>query len=547
MNRHGQRFISVQDFISHCRDLNVETDKRELEHYEKIGAMLPVARIVYPKSYIIQRTQKTLEGVWDWGRLAEWPELERLTEPNWFFPESFRDLSDEELVHRFDREIGGNSLLHHPGVTNFQPWDKYRVLISNNKGQDFNQSTAEHYYSYWQVHQLYFIQQYSDLYKNKSLIHSIPEDDLQRRFRPFSPSMEDLREFKGMRKYFDALSFWITVYGRERNRTFATIDETNGVRRLNEVQLDDYRGRLRSLATMSVNRFNLTRQTLYDFLHQLIVLHEDYIKDERFKLTDELKNDIFAYEHVIELYAGDTRDKMADELSRHCPHWSVRTFRHLDIVTKERDYAFDMINRVSAAYVSKSQERYNVKWTFTEEDCSALLDYCEHEGWGLVLTALSGMVAIGNDEYRDKFRRVQMYTNLKNVLTSYEYLLKGLAAKAYPNIGGETLTPAIERIMCEERWFMLFESRVKKGLLRARNSEEFLAKYDTLSNDCELDDTIGGFWARRFLITCLARNYTVHSYPSEDRYYGDLFGTMLNAVIFTMLYTWKLAKREDWV
>ena len=545
MNRHGQRFILVQDFISYCRDINVETDKRELEYYEKIGAMLPFARIVYPEKYVVQRTQIMFEGVRGCNELSEWPELERLIEPNWFFPESFRDLPNEELVHCFDREVGCNSFLSRPDAASFKPWDKYRVLVPNNKGQDFDQSTVEHYYSYWQVHQLYFIQQYPDLYKNKSLIDQLPPDDPHRKFRPFSPNMEYLVEFKDTQQYFNALSFWTTIYERECKRTFANVDATNGVRRLNEVQLDNYRRTLRELANTVIDRFKLTHQNLYEFLSQLIELHENYRRDERYKLSDELKKDVFCWGDIIQLYTGDNREKMSEELSKRCAHWSVRTFRHLDIVTKERDYALDMTNRVSTGCISKLHKRYGTKWTFTEEDGNGLMDYCEQKGLGLVPTALSGMVSIGNEEYRDKFRRVQMYTNLKNFLTSYEYLLKSLGVRVHPNIEGKTLAPVIKDIMCRENWFGLYDA--KRGLSHADNVEKFLNNLDTLLNDSQLKASVDGYWAQVFLIACLARNCTVHFYPSEDRYYGDLFGTMLDSAIAAMLYTWKLAKRENWV
>ena len=111
MNRHGHRFVEVKDFISYCRDLNINTHERELEHYEKIGAMLPVARVVYPKKYIVQQTQNTLEGLWNWDGFEEWPDLERLTERMLVFPTAYINLTDKELVHSFDREMGNNPFL----------------------------------------------------------------------------------------------------------------------------------------------------------------------------------------------------------------------------------------------------------------------------------------------------------------------------------------------------------------------------------------------------------------------------------------------------
>ena len=48
MNIYGERYAEVSLFIDYCRNLNVKTDERELEYYEKTDVMLPVARVVYP-------------------------------------------------------------------------------------------------------------------------------------------------------------------------------------------------------------------------------------------------------------------------------------------------------------------------------------------------------------------------------------------------------------------------------------------------------------------------------------------------------------------
>ena len=274
MNRHGQRFIPVADFISYCRDVNVATCERELEHYQKVGAMLSVARLVYPDEYVIQKTQNTLDGVWDWDGFDEWPGIERLTEGILLFPETYTALSDEQLFHCFDREMESNPLLTRPRNDDFKPWSEYRVKITSRQGESFNKCTVDHYYSHWQVHQLHFIQQYPDLYKNAAILDLLSEEVRGSILRPSAPNTEFLTNFKGMRHSFDALSFWVTVYQRERNRTFAKIDEINGMRRLNETQVGDYRRRLSDLARMVVARFSLTHRHLYEFLRQLIELHE---------------------------------------------------------------------------------------------------------------------------------------------------------------------------------------------------------------------------------------------------------------------------------
>ena len=534
MNIHGERYASVEQFIGYCRDLNVETSKEELEHYENTAVMLPVARIIYPDEYIIQEYQNSLGP----ERFSEWPGLVRLTENIMPFPYGYINLSDEELIHCFDREIaaGGNPYLSVPNPSvDFRRWNEYRVTITDKQGNAFKRPTVEHYYAYWQVHQLHLVQQYPDLlYLNGEF--------LGKRWSRIYPRKEEFATFRGRQSYFDALSFWITVYAREQGRTFASVPEINNVRRLDKNQGDDYRDRLVEHAHMVKERFNLDIKNIHEFLRWLVDAFQIYERRERYKLSMELKEDIFQLEGFYRLITGRSRDETAGAVWENDIHGS-RAFRHLAIETKERDYAFDVLNQASGSCVQELRKRGDSEWQFSESDVNGLLDYCEREGLGLLLTTLSGMMAIGNEEYRQNFRRVWMYTNLKNVLTSYEYLLKDLAEKNLVDGGNSrTLTPLVKSIASKEGWAGIFEELMNRKLVRADSVGEFMNNLDTLISDQTLNESDDGFWAQAFSITCLARNGTVHLYPTDDRYYGDMFGLMLNAVVHAMFYTWKMAQ-----
>ena len=93
MNIHGERYANHRRFITYCRDLNVQTSERELEHYEKIGALLPVARVVYPDKYVIKDFQNQLSGQESPAESDEWPDLRRLTENFGPFPLRIRRLN----------------------------------------------------------------------------------------------------------------------------------------------------------------------------------------------------------------------------------------------------------------------------------------------------------------------------------------------------------------------------------------------------------------------------------------------------------------------
>ena len=545
MNIWGERFAEVELFRSYCRDLGVKTDQHELEHYEKIGAMLPVARVVYPDEYAIQRYERHWEGAADWDGTAQWPDLARLSERVGPFPYGYKGLTDQELIHCFDREIdaGDNPYLTLPTSAEFRPWSDYRVTVVDKQGNEIRRGTVEHYYSYWQVHQLAWIQQHPDLYKNALLIERIPKDDPVREVRPWAPTKERLVEFDGKRRRFDALSFWATVFGRERGRTFAGIAEVSGVRKLTNSQAKSHRRKLATLAGKVTKRFQLTSEDQYGFLRELIELLEEYERKERCKLAEELKKDIFAWEDLLTLTTGETRDAVAEELGKTNIH-DKRRFRHLDIATKERDYAFDLLNSVSKACGIALHKVGDCKWSFTEADTNDLLKYCQQEGLGVFVTALSGMVAIGDEEYRSKFTRVQKYTNLKNVLTAYEYFLKKLAQRGGVVTDKKTLTKLVGDVMAQELWWSSFDSRTH--LVSGSDSRSFVTNLGTLLTDKQLRGSPQRHWARQFLVMCLARNMTVHSYPNEDSYYGDLFGPMLDAAICSTFYTWRLAKAHGW-
>ena len=548
MNIWGQRFTTVDLFIRYCRDLRIETDRRELEHYERIGVMLPVARVVYPDEYVIQRALNAWNGTSDCDETDRWPALDRLSEGFRVLPHDYRDLTDEELVHCFDREMdaGDNPYLVRPNSDDYKLWSNYRVTVTDRDGNNIKKSTVEHYYSYWQIHQLYYIQRYPDLYKNVRLIELIPKDAPLRKYLPRAPKKERVVDFCGMQGNFDSLSFWNVVYERERSRTFLNVPKIHDVRTLDEGQTKVYRNMLLSHAKMVRDRYSLDKEELYAFLSRLIEVYVEYERCERQRLMRELRKDIFAWEDLVRLLTGETRETVANELGK-LNYDHKETFVYLDMAAKERDRAIKFLDSVSRDCEDTLNQYGDQTWSFATLEVTELIDYCYQKGIGLFPTALSGMVAIGEEEYQQNFRRVQRYTNLKNVLTSYEYLLKSLARSGGLNVDGDTLTPLVEKIIVKEKWYKLFRQGKQNGLLKGKNSQEFLMNLDTLLGDCDLNGSVKGYWAQQFLIICLARNMTIHSYPSEDSYYGDLFGPMLKAVVSATFYTWRLAKANAWI
>ena len=101
--------------------------------------------------------------------------------------------------------------------------------------------------------------------------------------------------------------------------------------------------------------------------------------------------------------------------------------------------------------------------------------------------------------------------------------------------------------MEREGWISLFVKKTNKRLTSAKDPTEFFNKLNQLVYDSDLVQSEETFWAREFLIASLARNLTVHSYPDYDWFYGQLFGEMLGAALYSVMYSWQVANREGWV
>ena len=541
MNLYGRRFEQITSFISYCRTLNVRTDVHELEYYEKIGALFPQARLIYPDNYVINSAQHRWNITETPIDIDHWPALARLQQEEHYMLDDYANLPDSNLIHIFDRELDSNPYLTKPIATAFRPWSDFRIVVPDDTNKPPLDRTAQHYYSYWQVHYLHFLKEYPDIYENKRLYDGICPNHIAHRLRRSLPPRNRQRHFEAMLPYFDFLSFWLNIYTRERNRTFASRAELP--KYLTDDQFESHKARLQVLAHETLTQFGHDISCLYDFMDHLIVLHEHYMENERHKLSIELESDISHLERIIALCTGASPEDISLKFTQLAGNSKGRTFRHLHPEMKDKEYAQILIGHIVDRCSLTLTEKFDIDWTFEEDQATEMLDYCQREGLGLLVTSLSGMIAVGFEERRRKFRLVHKYSNLKNILTSFEYMLKGLGEKAGLSVHGATLHPIIRKVICEEEWVTVFE---REGV-RANSTQEFIAKLEHFTSDPCWNESINNYWAQAFLVTCLGRNYTVHFYSEDVRFYGDALGTLLDAVVTAICYTWKLAKEKSWV
>jgi hypothetical protein len=178
-----------------------------------------------------------------------------------------------------------------------------------------------------------------------------------------------------------------------------------------------------------------------------------------------------------------------------------------------------------------------------DSDIDDVIKFCEENDlWILIHTLDDG---IGTLDEERKFLRVTRYVTFKNLAMSLEYFLKAFADRAVSKgrsdlaeLQGKTLSPVVLKVMDNEKsWINILKRYISQGRTDAAHFAKNLNEIQKEPND----------QARHFLIACLARNLTVHSYPTDDWFYGDLFGEMMDSILLSLFYTWHVAKREAWI
>jgi hypothetical protein len=135
-------FLSTQQFISYCKDRDIQCSRQQLEQFEKLGIFYPMVRISYPKIKIKIEYIDNGERYRDLGVLKDGEEWSG-------------DIKEKYAHFWFDKEYAlswlDEGLLWDPSSRPFQAWETF---VDEN-GID----KIESYYSIFQYYTLYnFIQ-----------------------------------------------------------------------------------------------------------------------------------------------------------------------------------------------------------------------------------------------------------------------------------------------------------------------------------------------------------------------------------------------------
>lgn len=528
MNYYGYRYLTTQQFNSYCADLNVEMDSfnRELELYEREEVLFPVARVIKPAEYVIARSKLERQPATYGQSLSGWEDLERLLDVS--IRPQHQD--DEDLWHPFDVEVEhGNTFLHVPLEEEFKSWDSFKVKVEGPRGLTYSVPTAEHYYHYWQVHQVYQIQRKYPIFAKHNWLLEHLSNEIQVRIKP--KKGEPVTTLSGYDRCFDALSFYICLTQSQRQKTFASIPQKYGMKKLNDQQLAAHERELVRHAQFVCRKYEIDGDALYKFLVFLLHLQSNYRDEERTKLANELESDIMFLTQFIRDITGQTSSQIEEYLGTSNTIWTQRQFRHLDRSLLVRDTSHDVFIHFMLEYNKDFPND-----ALTSSDIERFEQFLSDKGLFLIDYAIFDVQEILNNPR--PFEKTSFYIALKNLTTGLECCLREIAMLAtITGIKDDTLFTLISTVFT---WGSAFqnEHQSKKTIW----GQDDVSYINDIYTDPNLNNTL-----KSFLIAYCGRNLLAHKYSVEDDLHYDVYHRVYLAIIFALFYSWKYTLKNAWV
>ncbi len=512
---HGRRYLTAQEFRSHCSDLSVEVDAfyHDLERYERDRILPPVARLIKPSEYMEQRRNLDANAE-TWGQpVAGWDELEDLIHHR----SNRKSDRPEDRWHPFDRAIKyENRFLLAPVEGEFKDWRAYWR-------EGFG---VEHYYHYWQVHQVYAIHRYYPVYANDAWLLDNLKDEAKERAIRLIPLPNDPRiNLKGNIHFFDALSFFVQLYENEHFKVFGfDKPETNEMHQVFEERLTVH-------AKFILQLYSIEIPQLYQFVFYLLDLRSDYRRNEQEKLVDAVEQDLVFAVNLICYATNQTLQDVAEEAGRLTSPFVRQDIRALDDHLEMRDYTQEAFSRVLKDYNELLPE-FQVSMAEIEE----LLGFIDSTGLLLIpYTIFETDKALNS---KKPIHKSLLYIAMKNLATGLEELLREIAKRSDHDKSWGTLDNLIQELFGD--WYPLFQEERKRKPIPSRPSE-FIEHINAVSKDDTLGNNSRGRVVRIFLIAYWARNLTGHYYTLEGDLYGGLSGNIITAIYYAFLFSWKKA------
>ncbi|MDW5552020.1 hypothetical protein [Methanosarcina sp.] len=548
------RYMKQDEFIDFCRNNSVKINSDYLERYEKEKLLYPIKRWLFPEGYIITKKQNLISSTQQAYNSAYSSLLELEEE---VFKFSSLVLYDK-IDHPFDeKDKEWKEYLIKPINNKFINWKDYKIKYFDKNGRNLNAVRVQNYYSYWQIYELDGINDFRTIYHNTLRFNEKESyyyltcnkeivEEWSRRNKNFILKIhqfEDCYDF--LCEFIQTYERYIYVALKEKNvGDFLTKEENS----LLENKIIDKCNKL-------IEFYNLSIDNIYEFLKALCRNYFIYENEEKTKLQNLIKIDIWYCIQLILYLTGDTWENVSSKIDKHgqiCIYYKIysKTQKNtLEIIfPNEREDIKENAMLHIDVLLKSYNEKVPYKYQLIKKDIDFFIEFIETNE---LEHFLMFMVDANKDYFKSNYKSEKNITfHLRNLSIFIEETIKTMGLNSISEIKNKypTKGPGFKFILspfcCNESWWGIYCESIKT--MNNVSISNFSDKIDQVPQAIDkyqkLDDK-QKFVLVNLLRATIIRNYYAHNSTQINNFkasYPLLFESLINSIFVI----WAVAKEK---
>ncbi len=555
-NQYGQRYLDAFSFYKYYFELRIpslvvhfahqRTALKELEFWEKTGALFPACRILTPRRmerfYLIQRLARNHTFTLPEGWSKEWLQLHDLQEKayEWLASSIFLVAVSKTLnykIHPFDEDHGLTKFLTKPSRRKFVSWANFDVQTSY-KGLISKSSCAQPLYHYWQIH-------YIDAARRENTVKYFCRDGTSatgKQVCEYAPSQELLfrvgsRNLQKVERMFNVLSMYINARRREIKYSF----ETSGKRQttgtvLEGEPLEACMVRCKDYAQKLKTNYKLYKPEAFDLLEVLAYLSLDYKHHEQIGLSNVARKDARHLNEYMRYAFGVDKDeawKRIPDLAHVFP----------DVEKELRNDAIRMLgNAIKDFHLLGSKYQPNLR------DLEEIVDFCQAHGYRVFLDTVKSIYEDWN--FISEKSNEKLLNYLRNIAVLVEDFIRYLGMHAsidevknkFRDNPRCRLTNSLTYLFSkhgEFPWWSAFRTeQTKINNINLDDTEIYMNGILYKKSFGQQKQAWKNYLIRFLLISCLTRNFSAHRARVAENMLKFHYFEIFNSLLRTMVFVW---------
>lgn len=524
-------YLELNKFKRICGKCNVAVTDQLLETYERHGLLYPSYRIIRPKEYLQKlfeqhhgpdRYKNVIEVPDKYGNLLkfEHEELDRWQHSN--FPEFNKALMEgHPLVQAYKR---GESFIQRPSIEVYRNWDEYKIVLEITiEGNPIRNTDtlARHFYSPWKI---YLLEETNR--KHIRIINVlIPLKEGEQYIPRKEPQKIALAEWM---EHFKSL--W--EYRLKEDLVFTKA--LKGVKG-NVLEGDDLKQFYNDCEALSSD---ICARHPYDlwikFLQTLCGLYFDYREEEKYKLSEYLRNDI---KNLIYILMHGSKKLYRDIINDVGTHLGGRTF--LDVLPLERIYPEyeSHLKREAKLYLESVLKDYNGEVPYSLKiDNSAIDEIIDFAFISGNETLLISVIGINKEYFSPSYLGDEaIWSFVRSLAIAVESWVKEISQQNDFRSAIVKITAGDFDSCCNKLQKSCGKTNME--VYRCSDLKQFLNSMPTTRFErCGKDLS----WMKYVVRAYLVRNYVAHHTRLEPELFGSTLIELYKSLLFLLFYAWKV-------